>query len=315
MSDAIDDPLSALAPLLGVRPVLDDVCYFGGDWTAFHDVEGEGWAYFHIVSKGQCLLDRSGHDPLLLNAGDILLLPHGDAHITRARISTSRGRTQVHTEVRNAIRVKTTLGVEPDTELLCGRLHFEAAPESLIVSTLPDAIVIPAADALFEGRLRPLLEGIRDELDSDALGAAAIAANLAGALFVMILRTHLISSETSTSFISLLKQRNTARAVKAMLQDPARKWTLDELAAIAHTSRATLVRAFRAAVNLAPLAFLTEIRLSLARQRLKRGHDATALIAAEVGYQSEATFSRAIRRRFGVRPGALRSANQPKTCP
>ncbi|MGO4725465.1 MULTISPECIES: AraC family transcriptional regulator [unclassified Inquilinus] len=307
-ADDADDPLSSLAPLLRVRPVLDDLCRFGGTWAAPHDAEGPGWAYFHIVTRGECLLDRVGHGPLQLRAGDVLLLPHGDPHIVRARPDSAGGAPGMAREYRNAIRHKTSLGVEPDTELVCGRLQFEAASESLLVAALPDVIVLRAADWPDTERSRILLESVRDELDTDRAGAAAIAINLASALFVMMLRAHLATSGTSDGLLRLLGHRAAARAVLAMLREPARDWTLNDLAAQAAASRATLVRAFRTAAGTPPLAFLTDLRLGLARQQLLRGKASVAQVAAEVGYQSEGALSRAMHRRYGIRPGELRRA-------
>jgi len=91
-----------------------------------------------------------------------------------------------------------------------------------------------------------------------------------------------------------------------MLAEPARNWMLDELAARANTSRATLVRLFRSAANMAPLTFLAELRLTLARHRILASNTPLAEIAEEVGYQSETAFSRAYQRRFGIAPGADR---------
>ena len=99
------------------------------------------------------------------------------------------------------------------------------------------------------------------------------------------------------------------RAMLAMLRDPARDWALEDLAAAMVTSLAMLVRAFRAAA-VTPLAFLADLRLGLARQRLQRSEEPNGQIAAEVGYQSETTFSRAMLRRYGICAGALRSADE-----
>jgi AraC family transcriptional regulator, activator of mtrCDE len=94
--------------------------------------------------------------------------------------------------------------------------------------------------------------------------------------------------------------------VLAMLREPSRDWTLDLLANASSASRATLVRSFRKVAGRTPLAFLTELRLDFARQRLMTTNDPICTIAADVGYQSEGALSRALLRRYGVRPGKLR---------
>ncbi|WP_429226882.1 AraC family transcriptional regulator [Inquilinus ginsengisoli] len=308
--DSPEDPLSGLAPLLQVRPVLDDLCEFGGLWASPHAAAGgPGWAYFHIVTRGECELDSPGHAPLRLQAGDVLLLPHGDPHVMRARPGTAGIPAGTSKAYRNAIRHRASLGVEADTEIICGRLQFEAAGESLLITALPDRILLRGPDWPDTPRTRLLLEAIRDELDADRAGAAAVARHLASALFVMMLRAHLGAGEASSGLLRLLGHRLTARAVLAMLREPARPWTLDDLAARAATSRATLVRAFRAAADCPPLAFLTDLRLGLARRQLLQGRPA-AQVAAEVGYQSEGALSRAMHRRHGLRPGELRRAGE-----
>jgi AraC family transcriptional activator of mtrCDE len=302
------DALSGLAPLLRVRPELQDVCRFGGGWTAPHAAERGGWAYFHLVTRGRCLLERPGAGPLALETGDVLLLPRGDAHILRAGETGGRLAPAVAVGYSDAIRIKTSVGVEPDTELICGRLHFDAVPETLVIAALPEVIVLPSGRRDRLDRFALLMAAIRDELDGGRPGAAAIAVDLASALLVMMLRDHLEAAPPPHGLLALLAHRPTALAVQAMLKEPARNWSLDELAAFAAASRATLVRAFRKAAGIAPLAFLTEIRLGLARQKLRMGEGSIGQIADEVGYQSEAALSRAIVRRFGVRPGSLRGS-------
>jgi AraC family transcriptional regulator, activator of mtrCDE len=301
------DALSDLAPLLRVRPELEAFCRFGGDWVSPHEAGDPGCAYFHIVARGQCLLDRLGHGTLRLQAGDILLLPHGDAHVIRARAAGSHAGRPISTVYHNAIRTKTITGIEPDTELICGTLHFEATPENLVIAALPDVIVLRAGERPMFDLFRTLMVGIRDELDGARPAAMAVATDLASAMFVMMLREHLKADPPIYGLLSLLGQRATARVVVAMLHDPSRKWTLDELAARAATSRATLVRSFRRLSKVAPLAFLTQLRLALARRRLATTADPISQIAVEVGYQSEAALSKAFHRRFGIRPGKVRA--------
>lgn len=305
-----DDPLSGLAPLLRVRPELQDFCQFGGIWAAPHEAAANNAAHFHIVIEGFCLLDLVGHEPLKLNKGDVLLLPHGSTHILHAPGSAMDAARPRVAGYRNAIRLKAVGDGEADTELVCGLLHFESASEILPVAALPDIIILRGGQDSAVARFETLIGGIREELDGSRAGANAIATDLASALFVMLLRAHLERHPPADGLLALLAQRPTAQAVIAMLREPARDWTLDELAAIAMTSRATLVRLFKRTCDLAPLGFLTDLRLGLGRQRLMETDEPIAKVAAALGYQSEATFSRAIYRKYGIRPGRLRSGGE-----
>jgi len=287
------DPLTAIAPLLRVRPEIQEICRFAARWEAEHQAEPLGWAQFHIVTKGRCFLEQRYGEPLLLQAGHLLLLPHGDAHVVRSAGREGRIRAPIRIEFNNAVRIKTNTEDESDTELICGRLKFHAAPDNLIIAALPAAIVLRLGPGEPFHRMRMLVQAIDEELEAGRPGATAVAEDLASALFVMMLRAAPPS----------------ARAVTAMLMAPARAWTLDALAAEARVSRATLVRIFRKAAGLAPLAFLSELRLELARRRLASTNVSLAKLAAEVGYDSESSFARAFRRRFGVSPGRSRSSS------
>jgi AraC family transcriptional activator of mtrCDE len=301
------DLLNALAPLLRVRPALEDHCKFGGAWRSPHGPAGTGRAPFHIVTRGACVIERRGAEAIELGAGDALLLPHGDSHIVRGLLEGTPG--TVATELRNAIRVKTTVGAEPDTELLCGKLLFEAGDDNALVAALPDAMVLRTLRELLMERFRRLLADMRDELDSGRPGSALIAANLAAAFFVMMLRVFLEQAPERSKTLSLVQDRSTAKVVAAMLREPAKDWTLDDLAEAGVTSRATLARAFRKACGQSPMAFLAGLRLDLARQRLAGTDEPIGKVAAGVGYQTEGSLSRAFLKRFGVRPGAIRAVS------
>jgi AraC family transcriptional activator of mtrCDE len=198
-----------------------------------------------------------------------------------------------------------------ETELLCGRLLFEECAGNPLLAALPDEILIRTAGEPLLERFRRLLIDIRDELDSGMPGSDVIAADFVRALFVMMLRDHLGSIDPEDRTLSLLRHRSTARVVLAILNDLAREWSLDDMAQAAITSRATLVRSFRKHGGIAPMTFLADLRLAVARQRLAGTTEPTARIAAEVGYGSEGALSKAILRRFGVRPGALRMDKHP----
>jgi len=304
------DPLTAIAPLLRVRPEIQEMCRFAARWEAEHQAEPLGWAQFHIVTKGRCFLEQRHGEPLLLQAGHLLLLPHGDAHVVRSAGREGRIRAPIRIEFNNAVRIKTNTEDESDTELICGRLKFHAAPDNLIIAALPAAIVLRLGSGEPFHRMRMLVQAIDGELEAGRPGATAVAEDLASALFVMMLRGHFDQAACSNNLMKLLVAPPSARAVTAMLRAPALDWTLDELAAESHVSRATLVRIFRKAAGIAPLTFLAELRLGLAHQRLASTSVSLAQVAAAVGYDSESAFARAFQRRFGISPGKLRGLHR-----
>src|SRR5262245_14950714 len=101
------DPLSAIAPLLRVRRVeVQELCRFAAAWRSPHSAQDRNWAQFHIVTKGSCCLDVKNGETLHLQAGSVLLLPQGDAHVVRSARANGRA-VPVSVEYKNAVRIKT----------------------------------------------------------------------------------------------------------------------------------------------------------------------------------------------------------------
>ena len=254
------DTLSGLAPLLRVRPELQYICRFGDQWASPHAAEPDAWAPFHVVTDGACVLHLTGPGrSIRLMAGDVAVLPHGSAHVMHGPTTppTAAGPFGIQGRSNGAILVKSNTDTQPDAQLLCGRLRFDHAGQNLVLSALPEAIVVLAAgrdDAL---HLRRLIALVKEELDAARPGAAAIACDLASALLVMVVRAHLEAERASDGVLALLSHPQASRAVAAMLHQPGRAWTLDELAGLANASRASLVRIFQNTAQIAPLAFLS----------------------------------------------------------
>lgn len=293
-----------LASLLRVQPELQQICRFGAQWTSPHGPDENGSAPFHIVTKGACRL-VVGSASFRLEAGDVAIVPHGGAHTIQALSQTGQAAAQpMHIAPRcsDAIVAKSNTDAEPETGLICGRLHFELAHDNLVLAMLPDIVVFAAEDGGDARNFRMLVDMIRAELDHDRPGAALVAGSLANAMLTFVLRAQLERAHGEKGISALLRGKQTARAVAAMLKTPGRAWTLDELAEHAGASRATTVRLFQRATGLSPLAFLADLRLTLARNRLRATNIPIAVIAQEVGYGSETAFSRAYRRRFAGTP-------------
>jgi len=219
-----------------------------------------------------------------------------------------RGPFGIRSRPFGPVELKTNTEDRPRIQLICGRLRFDLAHPNLLLAALPDAIVVSAADDRTDAsRLRMFMSAIQEEIEANLAGAAAIATDLASPLFVMVVRIHLQRQGASKGLLGLLAHRQLGEAVRAMLEEPARNWSLNELAARANASRASFVRMFQRVAHRAPLEILTELRLELASRKLRTTSLAWADVAAEAGYQSESSFSRAFKRRFGRAPGALRA--------
>jgi len=284
------DSLSALEHLLHVREVRYEQ-HRGTHWATEGETGCSG-VPFQIVTCRACAIDLiDAHRSVRLEPGDVAVFPRGgNRHIVRGRSELPEGLRDI------------------ETQLVGGRFVLEPPRDNPVLAALPDLIVVREAEHAEAPRLRRLISAIGDELDAGRAGAHAIASGLASVLFMMIVRIHLDRECVVEGLLRILSHRQAAHAVEAMLSSPSRAWTLDELANHASTSRASLVRMFRKTVRMAPLEFLAELRLGLARHTLSATNLPLAQIAAEIGYLSESSFSRAFRRRFGMSPGGARAS-------
>jgi AraC family transcriptional activator of mtrCDE len=302
--DEREEVFAGITALLRVKPEIQAVCHFGEQWRSDHGPEAVGWAPFHIVVEGECLLEADGRTTLL-RKGDVVLLPHGGPHALHAasRAGGDRRPTRVEHRGHLDIPIRTNVSGDPDTELVCGRLLFDQAHHNMVLAALPAVIHLAADQGPDAARACELIRLIREELDGARMGAGLFARELASLLMVLALRAHLEQQHRQDpGLFALIACKRTGRAFTAMLLHPDREWTLDELAAEALTSRATLVRMFKRNTGMAPLAFLSDLRLNLANRSIRASSLPLSHIAEMVGYRSTSAFSRAYLKRFGTLP-------------
>ncbi len=296
------DAFSAVAHLLHVEDVRYEQ-HTGHRWTMGREAD-RGGVPFQIVTHGVCAIDLPElRYSIQLEAGDVAVLPHGDRHIVREQLPASAE------ELASADRPVGPEWAERETQLVCGRFALEQPRANFVLAALPELIVVRAAQSTDAVRLQRLIAAIGDEMTGHRPGGRATANVLASALLMMIVRIHLDRERAVGGLLHILGHPRAARAVQAMLISPAHAWTLDELAQRASASRASLVRMFQKTVRMAPLEFLAELRLGLARRKLADTSLPLVEIAAGIGYRSESAFSRAFRRRFGMTPGKARTSH------
>jgi AraC family transcriptional activator of mtrCDE len=329
------DPLSHLVTLLDPRGRMELRCLFGAAFAAPHDTVGPWRAPFHVVLRGECelLLPDSGRS-VTLRPGSLLVLPRGSAHTLRAsdrpggrapagasgparasRAGAAAGAgapPRIRTEPGPLVDLKTNVPDPGDAriEILCGEFEFRGRRRSALLEALPECLVVEFAERPEFGWLQGLLRMMAHEIERQDAGAAAIVAELSGAVFTLAVRAHLeTAADAATALAGVLGVMANARlapALGAMLESPGEPWTVESLAARCHLSRAAFARLFAQHAGSGPLELLTALRMELASRLLAVGDQDTASVGEAVGYRSEAAFNRAFTRHAGMTPGRYR---------
>lgn len=311
------DWLSRLLDLVPVRGQLDLRCFYGAPWRIDQEAAGPGEIPYHAVVGGSAVLeDAAGTAPRRLVAGDILLLPHGSAHV----LHDGSGKPAAPARYRPALNLTITenAGTGDRLDLLCGRFVVPPPHDRMLRQHLPPIVVVQAADHSAAtarpgtgAQLASLVSLMRQESAVENLGGRAMLNALSIAMFALALRLASESAAAPVGLLALAGHPRLAPALTAIFQQPERAWTLPELARLCHMSRATLARQFQETLGRSASDLLTDVRMTLAANELKKPSVSTAAVADMVGYQSEAAFQRAFKQHMGMTPAQWRRQAQP----
>lgn len=264
---------------------------------------------FHIMAKGSCWVQASDGTQILLSQGDIIIFPHGDAHILGDRLDQEAvliSRLVPKPPWTDPLLMKYGGGGEV-SKLVCGFLKCEEMLMHPFLKTLPKLIHVRA----FAEPTAPLLEtGVRyiiQETDNFRSGSMCSLTRLVELMFIEILRNYMQNLPAhKVGGLAALKDPIVRQALEWIHADPAHLWTVSELATQIGMSRSALATRFTQLVGQSPMKYLTYWRLHLASRQLQDTDDSIAKVAIRVGYESEAAFNRAFKRLVGIPPGAWR---------
>lgn len=263
---------------------------------------------FHLITEGGCWCELDGQPPRRLNAGDIVVFPGGDAHrmASSPGVPPGQGRRLAEVLARRP-RLVAYGGGGPVTRIVCGYMACDARLAGMLLAGLPPLLVVNVRNspsgAWLEGSIRYALAEAR----SPRPGGGGVLAKLAEVLFIEVMRLYMAEdAEGRTGWLAGVRDRVVGAALAALHADPARPWTLDELARTAGASRSVLAERFQQLVGASPMQHLAQWRMLLASNLLRSGSAPLNQIAETVGYQTDTAFIRAFRREYGVPPGAWR---------
>ncbi len=303
----MDDVLSDLFRLIKLKSCVYFLRDFWSPWGM--QIGGTGFAQFHVVTRGQCVVEAAGTCRDVV-AGDVLLFPRGDAHVLADR--PGRAATP-GAAVMASLRSESpcfAAGARP-TELICGHFEYRGEVGHPLIAQLPGMVHVPAFDSLSPGAIDSILPLLIREMKSAGPGGTSVVERLAEVLLVQVLRLHYQANPQPKGFWAGLADPKLARAIQAVHSGCGDRLTLEGLAAAAGMSRSAFALRFKDTVGLSPIDYLTKWRMLKAGELLQRGELSLAGVAREVGYDSEISFGRAFKREFALSPGEYRRRAGP----
>ncbi len=269
---------------------------------------------FHIVAEGNCWVKTKTNICQALSPGDIIIFPHGDAHILGDRLD------QVPAPIADLLPappwkeppVLIYGGGGQITRLVCGFLQCEQLLLHPFLKSLPGFMYIQAFAEATAPLLKTGVQQIIQEADCGQPGSVCVLTRLVELMFIEILRNYMQNLPNQQmdgiqmDGILALNDPIIGPVLNWIHTDPAHPWTVSELAKQANVSRSALAARFTELLGQPPMQYLIQWRLQLATHHLRNTGESIATIAIQVGYESEAAFNRAFKRHVGMPPGVWR---------
>jgi AraC-like DNA-binding protein len=270
---------------------------------------------YHLVLAGSGWVGIPDVTSMWFEAGDILVFPHGDAY---AMLSAPDQPPEFDASATLEFFREMAAGKLPfvvheggggaeRAEFVCGFLGCDIRPFNPVLATLPRLWRVKRSHAGRDDLLDRLIDLTLAEARAPRAGGESIRLRLSELIFVEVVRLYLETLPArETGWLSGLRDPAIGRVLTMLHEQPAQPWTLDELARKAGMSRAALAARFKHLVGHAPMQYLTLWRMQMAARLLADGSKKVSAIGREVGYDSEAAFSRAFKKLVGVSPACWR---------
>ncbi|WP_329624166.1 AraC family transcriptional regulator [Streptomyces sp. NBC_01255] len=295
----------AIAAMRTGRPHSSRTVRFAPWGFRFAPSKGAG---FHVVLQGTAwLIPPDDGAPVRLGPGDVVLLAHGTGHGLADRPDTPLVDALPAADGSwPTVPDRGPVGAE-ETLLLCGAYQLSRARAHPLLTELPPYVHLPARVGAHP-RLRAAVDLLGAELAEPQPGSDAIVPALLDTLLLYLLRTWWLTEcgDRSAGWSAALSDPVVAGALRALHDDPARAWTVEELGALGGLSRAAFARRFTALVGRSPLAYLTWWRMTTAGRLLRTDDLPLRAVAERSGYSSEFAFAKAFKREYGMAPGRYR---------
>jgi len=272
--------------------------------------------FFHFLTEGACkvrLADSA--EAIEVTAGDLILFANEDQHLMGSdlHLAPVAASSLLDADAAAADLVQMRHGGGgAATRFVCGYLACSQSVCRPLLDVLPRMLRIPIGDGPAAALLRDLLRvGVR-ESSAARPGTESMLAKLSELMFVEAMRRYAESlPPEGRGWLAGVRDAHVGCALALLHAQPARAWTVDQLARKAALSRSALAERFTTLVGEPPMQYLMRWRLALAAQSLRQSGEPLTRVAERSGYESEAAFNRAFKREFGIPPAAWRKLKSP----
>jgi AraC-like DNA-binding protein len=285
--------------------VIEPGLHAAGPWAVSFDPFP--YVKLGVVVTGECWLSLDGQEPILLREGDFYLLGNPPSYELATSLSAEPRPAGTLWGDASDGTVRIGAVEEEDTYLCGGYCSFDDTNASMLIDVLPPLVHLRAGEPRGQ-LLTNLMALLIPEVESGALGSSFVLEHLVQILLVHMLRAHAEQAGRPSGWLGALNDDGVGAALRAIHSDVAHRWTLEELAGIGHMSRSVFAATFKKQVGSAPLEYVINWRMSLARDDLRRRTRSISELAFMLGYQSESAFSTAFRREHGSSPRQFRDA-------
>jgi len=297
------DALSTILEATRLRSVVYSKFPLAAPW-GLDVVKDENSQFWRLVS-GSCTVGSPDGRVIELAEGDLVFVPHGNAHWIADKPTSLRMPSPEFVKARRAgIPIFNSGG--DVTTLIAGHFEFDYQSLHPFLKDLPPIIHIKQYVTENQLLLKRVTQLMLEELNNEKPGSSVMLKCLSEIMFINIIRAYLEQAVPDNGFLSALNDTRISKALKLMQDSPQSDWTLESLAVEIGMSRSVFFNKFKKLVQETPLSYLTNWRIRQAQKLLMTDNSNISEIAANVGYQSEAAFNRIFKSKTGQTPAVYR---------
>jgi AraC-like DNA-binding protein len=298
------DPLSDFLPAMRVQSAVytrvEATVPWGVEFDAYHHTK------FGIILEGECLISVEGSaQSIALSAGSCYLLPRGNPFILRDRHNTPLVNFEDLLHLLDGRLLRFGGGGELMT-MMGGRFIFTEGRTPPLLSILPTLLHFKVSDAELQA-MQATLQLLAAESQAPGLGSRRMIDRIAEIFFLQTLRAYINADcNHNVAWLGAVSDGQIAKALRLLHEQSNKAWSVESLAKQVGMSRSVFAQRFKTVVGEAPMEYLTRCRIHKASRLLQESSMSITQIANMIGYESDASFNKAFKRRLGVSPGIYR---------